>query len=356
MNFLKRLTVCILTICLSFSLISCGNIGRPVLEKIDEISSGLGISLPGGSSAGSGKADDAEDPDIEDESEKKDPDDKTEETDSDSMTEAPEAAEIKASTGLVPSVPAYDPGADMANVINRDQFSYDQFSAEAKDFLARNHFFVEQQRPASGNPEFYELYEENRYWHIPNFVTVDSLMHTYHLYFTVLMRTVEREHLAPALTSLSRGMLQKSLAQYEALKGTPWEGAAFRNAVFFSVGLNLQETAPAEDAAIRQVVEEELGKIYNAAGPAPCALFGASDSFYSGTHDEDYSQYRPRGNYEGDPILEAYFRAMMWYGRISFLAEDEDATRSALLITAAMDGSGGSGLALRLLRLRSAGR
>ena len=361
MNFLKRLTVCVLTICLSFSLISCGNIGRPVLEKIDEISSGLGISLPGGSSAGSGKADDAEDPDIEDESEKKDPDDKTEETDSDSMTEAPEAAasgsseaalipltrvvlrtpdpSFKASTGLVPSVPAYDPGADMANVINRDQFSYDQFSAEAKDFLARNHFFVEQQRPASGNPEFYELYEENRYWHIPNFVTVDSLMHTYHLYFTVLMRTVEREHLAPALTSLSRGMLQKSLAQYEALKGTPWEGAAFRNAVFFSVGLNLQETAPAEDAAIRQVVEEELGKIYNAAGPAPCALFGASDSFYSGTHDEDYSQYRPRGNYEGDPILEAYFRAMMWYGRISFLAEDEDATRSALLITAAMDGS-----------------
>ena len=69
MNFLKRLTVCVLTICLSFSLISCGNIGRPVLEKIDEISSGLGISLPGGSSAGSGKADDNEAPEKEEEDE-----------------------------------------------------------------------------------------------------------------------------------------------------------------------------------------------------------------------------------------------------------------------------------------------
>ena len=92
MNFLKRLTVCVLTICLSFSLISCGNIGRPVLEKIDEISSGLGISLPGGSSAGSGKADDTEEPETEDEDEKKDSDDTAEETDSDSMAEAPEAA------------------------------------------------------------------------------------------------------------------------------------------------------------------------------------------------------------------------------------------------------------------------
>ena len=91
MNFLKRLTVCILTICLSFSLISCGNIGRPVLEKIDEISSGLGISLPGGSSAGSGKADDAEEPETEDEAEKK-------ETETAEETKAPEKAEAPEET------------------------------------------------------------------------------------------------------------------------------------------------------------------------------------------------------------------------------------------------------------------
>ena len=51
---------------------------------------------------------------------------------------------------------------------------------------------------------------------------------------------------------------------------------------------------------------------------------------------KDYSQYIVRGYYEGDEALEGYFRAMMWYGRISFLAEDEDATRSALLMTAAI--------------------
>ncbi len=33
---------------------------------------------------------------------------------------------------------------------------------------------------------FFEIYEMNRYSQIPNFVTVDSLMHTYHLYFSYL--------------------------------------------------------------------------------------------------------------------------------------------------------------------------
>ena len=51
---------------------------------------------------------------------------------------------------------------------------------------------------------------------------------------------------------------------------------------------------------------------------------------------EDYSQYIPRGYYEGDEKLEKYFKAMMWYGRIHFKQENEDMDRSALLITKAL--------------------
>ncbi|MBQ7534974.1 MAG: DUF3160 domain-containing protein [Stomatobaculum sp.] len=367
MNSMKRLTACVLTACLSLSLVSCGSLGKPALEKIEEISGGLGLEEPvheaiqiaeelipeellsglglgeGGSEAETAEGSSGDEAGETEGSEASD-------------SGAPESSEpapvvlarvslrsaepsYKASADLTPSVPSYDPGADMANVINRDQFSYDHLSAEAKDFLAKNHFFIQHQGANSGFPEFYELYEDNRYWHVPNFVTVDSLMHTYHLYFTVLMKKVEREKLAPTLAYLSRGMLEKSLIQYDALKGTSWENAAFRNVAFFTIGLNLQEAESARDAEVQKVVDTELEKIFNAAGSAPCSLFGASDSFYSGTHDEDYSQYKPRGNYEGDPVLEGYFRAMMWYGRIAFLAEDEDATRSALLITEALRGN-----------------
>ena len=60
---------------------------------------------------------------------------------------------------------------------------------------------------------------------------------------------------------------------------------------------------------------------------APCAV----------TEDLlDYSQFKPRGYYEGDETLEAYFRAMMWYGQINFTQKKEDMNRTALLITLAL--------------------
>ena len=46
MNRMKRLTACVLTACLSFSLVSCGSLGKPALEKIEEISGELGIDDP----------------------------------------------------------------------------------------------------------------------------------------------------------------------------------------------------------------------------------------------------------------------------------------------------------------------
>lgn len=51
---------------------------------------------------------------------------------------------------------------------------------------------------------------------------------------------------------------------------------------------------------------------------------------------EDYTQYVPRGYYEGDEKLERYFKAMMWYGRMHFKQEEEDLDRSALLISQAL--------------------
>jgi hypothetical protein len=43
--------------------------------------------------------------------------------------------------------------------------------------------------------------------------------------------------------------------------------------------------------------------------PAEVALFG------SGTRMIDFSQFRPRGHYADDPVLQKYFRAMIWLGR-----------------------------------------
>lgn len=194
---------------------------------------------------------------------------------------------------------------------------------EAKSVLAQNGFFIRNW----GGSEFFNVYEENRYALIPSFVTVDSLMHTYHLYFSYLLRNVERNYLSDTLARLSRGMLNASVAQYEELKGSEWEEAASRNVAFFTVGASLLDDVAAAEDYVADSVRYELDCISRADGTY---LSSITDDY------EDYTQYIPRGYYQGDEQLERYFRAMMWYGRMHFTQENESLDRSALLMTMAL--------------------
>jgi len=220
-----------------------------------------------------------------------------------------------------PSVEPYTIEPDLGNVTNLDQF----YLQGEQELLARNGFAI------SGNAgsEFFEIYEDNRYAQIPSFVTVDSMMHTYHLYFSYLLRNLERNYLSESLARLSRRMLDNSIAQYEQLKDSEWEDAAVRNVAFFTVGASLlDDTVTAEDYAA-ETVQTELNRITRADSTLQSSITGEY---------EDYTQYIPRGYYEGDETLENYFRAMMWYGRTHFTQQAESLDKSALLITLALSG------------------
>ena len=80
------------------------------------------------------------------------------------------------------------------------------------------------------------LYEMNRYEPVPSFITTDSLLHNYHLFFSHLLRVVEKEELAPTLKELTQDMLSEAEKQYEALKGTEWENAAAEHGLFAVAG------------------------------------------------------------------------------------------------------------------------
>lgn len=224
---------------------------------------------------------------------------------------------------VTPNVAPYTVDADLGNVENLWQFYALRENQEMAELLAKNGFVV----CGSAGTEFFEIYENNRYEMIPNFVTVDSLMHTYHLYFAYLLKNIEKTYLVDSVTALGRRMLDDSVAQYEQLKGSEWEDAAKRNVAFFTIGLKLLDDSAAVDGEVAQTVVDELDRISRAEGIAESRI---TSEF------EDYSQYRPRGYYEGDEQLERYFRAMMWYGRIHFTQKEEDMDRSALLITKAL--------------------
>lgn len=236
---------------------------------------------------------------------------------------------------LVPSVPSYKVEEDLSNVVIHPNLQYvldpneeNEYNhpAEVRRLLAQNGFAV---KPSYAD-EFFDVYESNRYGQIPNFITVDSLMHTYHLYFAYLMKTSEKSYIADELLSLSKAMLEYSAEQYEELKGTEWEEAALNNLALFYIGGKLQDDSikePIEDSSFSELVAGEIKAIMDAEGIDICEITGKY---------EDYSQYKPRGYYDGDEQLEKYFRAMMWYGRIPFALDSEQMVKSAILQTCAL--------------------
>lgn len=233
-------------------------------------------------------------------------------------------ASVQSTTvSVTPGVAPYAVDAGLGNVENLWQFYTLRQNQEMAAKLAKNGFVV----CGSAGTEFFEIYEINRYEMIPNFVTVDSLMHTYHLYFAYLLKNIEKSYLSDSVTALSKRMLDNSAAQYEQLRGSEWENAAKRNVAFFTVGAKLLDDSTAVNGDVAEMVAYELDSIGRAAGVGESRI---SAEF------EDYSQYIPRGYYEGDEQLERYFKAMMWYGRIHFTQAEEDLDRSALLVTKAL--------------------
>ena len=214
----------------------------------------------------------------------------------------------------------YQVASDFSNVTNRDLFYMDD---EELALLQKNLFVV----TGSYGSEFFELYESNRYNMIANFVTVDSMMHTYHLYFSLLLNKTEKNYLSDHLYELNSMMLDSSILQYEKLAGTEWENAAKRNVAYFAIAASLQDDSVQIPDYAQELVSQELERIYAAEG---IVISSVSEDYM------DYSQYKPRGYYEGDEVLERYFRAMMWCGQVNFAQKNEDMNRSALLMTLAM--------------------
>lgn len=220
-----------------------------------------------------------------------------------------------------PAVESYQVEADLSNVENADRFYLQDHMIEK---LVENNFVV-----CDGTwSEFFDLYEQNRYLQVPVFVTSDSMMHTYHLYFALLQKNTESHYLTDLTGKFSSRMYEDSLAQYQELAGTEWEDAALKNVAFFAVGAELmgQEVADLPTGA-KTIAGQEQQLILDAQSVEESPLTGDL---------EDYSQYKPRGYYEGNEELEQYFRAMMWYGRRNFAQTNETQNREALLMTLAL--------------------
>ena len=235
------------------------------------------------------------------------------------------AAYVPVEVDVVPAAPAYTP--DLDAVANTDLVTL--FSDAQKAALEANGFVV----VPRGYEQIYQVYQSADEAGIPVFVTTDAVLHAFHILYDYALRLAEIEHFIADLEALNAAMLETAEADYAATESSVQE-AAWQNLAFFAVATKLLTPEADVPAPVRDVVAEELALIEAHAGMTVSPLFG---------YREDYSQYLPRGHYTRNADFERYFRAMMWYGRMSFhLTRPDDSgaarreTRGAILIVRAL--------------------
>ena len=231
-------------------------------------------------------------------------------------------------TKVEAKVAPYKVDDDLSNVENLEQFG--KFSKEQLELIKKNNFVVN----PSKEEQLFFIYEDNQYKEIPSFITTDSVLQVYHIFYDYTLRTLENEKLLTLLEKLTDSMLHKSIELYNKIEDKSVKEAQLKNIAYFAVAWNcLNKELPADiPEEAKALTTEEFEKINAHNG------FSASSIF---PFDLDYSQFTTRGHYTRSENLERYFKTMMWYGQAPFpLYKDEaytqrniEQTLQALLIT-----------------------
>ena len=229
---------------------------------------------------------------------------------------------------ITPSVEPYQVAADFSNVANRQQIP--EFSAEQKGLLAQNAFLVV---PDTKEQLFY-VYEDNRYAdpQIPSFITCDTVLQLYHIFYDYVLRTVESEKLSPILNDLTRTMLKESIQAWKQISDPELKEAALRNIAYFGVADRLLGKNSPLPSQAQTMVAKEVKMIMAHAQREKSAIF---------PYMLEYTQFQPRGHYTRSENLQKFFRTMMWYGLVPFPFEwkwqekdvSEDLVRQGVLTT-----------------------
>jgi hypothetical protein len=160
-----------------------------------------------------------------------------------------------------------------------------------------------------GARNFAQVYLEVYRRDLPVFVTADSVLHAWHRTYDAILEELERDFLSEELEAVLEEMHAAIPAAHKEY-GAGALAESVKDADFFlAVARSLLADAHCGtrldqgDRAARTVAA------VRAEGAGKIDLFGRS-------RDVDFSLFRPRGHYENDPRLRAYFRALVWCGYI----------------------------------------
>lgn len=228
---------------------------------------------------------------------------------------------------IKPKTPAYTIAKDLSNIENINQFS--GFTKEQISMLVNNGFLV---LPGDSNKMFY-IYDNNEYQGIPSFITTDTVLHLYHMFYEKSLMNIESNYLYKDLDLMTKQLLDKSIKLFQQLEEEQLKELQRNNVVYFLVArmLMLQSTQidVTVDNDLLDMATKEYNLITQAEGLQVSPLYQI---------DFDYSQFTVRGYYTRSEELSKFFKVMMWFGTapLSFIENEEyqyDNVLQALLIT-----------------------
>ena len=199
---------------------------------------------------------------------------------------------------------------NVENIINL--FQLKESDGAFLDKLRQNNFVI----TPGNHQQLFHLYEQNDYLQMPSFITTDLFLQAFHIYFSYILKSLEKEKFIPILAELSEGMYDecKRLAKSdENLKNLAEYNATFYAIpYYFLTGKKL-----AVPSRYQRDFNDEIAKIKKEEDTtSPFMSF--TEAYFP------YSLFKPRGHYTRKPEMETYFKAMMWLQTAVFCREKEE--------------------------------
>lgn len=185
------------------------------------------------------------------------------------------------------------------------------FTNDEMAMLKRNHFFVTERLSYY---HFGEALGEIYHADLPVFVSTDAILHALHSSYDEILISLEKGILEPNLQEILKNLYETfpdlaKLYSNEAKLHTPLMDVD----LYVTIALSLLKGELQESQFENQDKVNEIWQSIQAENFKQTGLF--SDT----PRKLDFSQFTVRGHYDGDAVLEKYFKAMMWLGRTDFL-------------------------------------
>lgn len=176
--------------------------------------------------------------------------------------------------------------------------------------------------------QLFNIYETNDYQQMPSFITTDVYLQAFHMYFSYVLKSLERNHFTPALQDVVQALHAEcaKLEQQETVKAE-----AGYAATYFAIAHRLLTGRDLPvPAAFQPAYRAELQRLA-ALEDAPSDFLKTGDIYFP------YSLFKPRGHYTRDEASRHYFQCMMWLQTASFCRETPEALWRTAVMAAALN-------------------